>query len=689
MFAVFAAVFVVYLLTAPHVITFEDAPLFNINCYFGQPSHPPGYPLYSLLCYPFAHLPFVSSVIGGNLLSALFAAAACAVLYLIAVELTGHAVYGYLAALAYGFSKVFWSQAIIQEVYAMHTFLFLLMFLQALLYARGANPLHLKRLAVVFGLGIATHWPLTLLAAPALLVLLAPASQKLAAFARKLKNLAGLAGLFAAAALLPYLYLLTTNLPSPVNFNGPLDSFDKLFAYVARASYADVDNQMVSWFDKAMYAKFLLQQTGAQYGAVFLPFAAAGFFLQWRRWHWSVCWSLIGVYLSATFVLVLFLNFGYNALFEGVFSVYPIVAYSVLALWGVLAVEWLAGHLQRAWPHAVRESIRRMRLPAVLLTTILVPSVTWSNWEANDRSHDRFAFDYARTILESFEENSVVLLHNDFQMPLIQLNLVEGVRGDVTLYDIKGLLLANRYLIPPTGHIETQDRSAAFFVKHTHKPIYYFRDFEHGYGVEDFGLYRKVRKDWPDGRREQTALPQLFELWDSAEGDVHDTPFDAWVKRGVRSSLAQLVMEAQDIDATLQHTYQKRMGSGSYYDLMGLIDYITAKGGRLIGLIEKAEERAPAGVAAKDRATLLYARALASIPAGGTTAPAALNQFIGQLQQAVAAYPSSDNPAVRRLLQAYAQMNARSEFASLHERYPAAGANDAVVQAFAKQIGGG
>jgi len=155
--AVFTGLFIVYLATMPRVVTYEDAAIFNLICHYGQPVHPPGYPLYSMLCFPFAHLPLLSRPLAGNILSALLGAAACAVLYLVAVHLTGGRLGGYMAGFAYGFSKLFWSQSIIQKVYSLHVLLFLLILLLTLVYAQGRNPTHLKGFAVVCRLGLSNH----------------------------------------------------------------------------------------------------------------------------------------------------------------------------------------------------------------------------------------------------------------------------------------------------------------------------------------------------------------------------------------------------------------------------------------------------------------------------------------------------------------------------------------------------
>ena len=85
---VFLVTLFVYLTTMPASITLEDAGLFQMICHEGGIGHPPGYPAFVLACQAFVNLPFFdNSVLAGNLLSAVFAAAACAVVVPVVFEL--------------------------------------------------------------------------------------------------------------------------------------------------------------------------------------------------------------------------------------------------------------------------------------------------------------------------------------------------------------------------------------------------------------------------------------------------------------------------------------------------------------------------------------------------------------------------------------------------------------------------
>ena len=67
-----------YLITMPRLITLEDAGLFQMVCHVGGIGHPPGYPLFTLLCQ---QLTLQDSVFNGNLISVMFAVGAVMVFF--------------------------------------------------------------------------------------------------------------------------------------------------------------------------------------------------------------------------------------------------------------------------------------------------------------------------------------------------------------------------------------------------------------------------------------------------------------------------------------------------------------------------------------------------------------------------------------------------------------------------------
>ena len=189
---------------APSVATlFDDSLEFQVVLPTLGIAHPSGYPLYTLLGKLFTLLlPFRDPAGRVNLLSALCAGAALAVLYLLAQKVAGNRAAAATATTLFALSPAWWSQATIAEVYALHG-LFVILFLYLLLrweearsqekgirgqgsgirsqesgvrdrlpassfQLRASSDRWLAAAALVFGLGIAHHRMIALMLPAAL-----------------------------------------------------------------------------------------------------------------------------------------------------------------------------------------------------------------------------------------------------------------------------------------------------------------------------------------------------------------------------------------------------------------------------------------------------------------------------------------------------------------------------------------
>ena len=151
--------FGVYLYTTPRTVTLEDSGLFLMASHFGGVAHPPGYPLHSLLGKLFTLLPVGSVAFRVHLLSALSASLTCAAVFWIARSLIGRSAPSWAAGLGYGFSLVFWSQAIVAEVYTLNTLMTFLLLACCLQFASSGNPRLLPWIGLIYGLDCATTGP--------------------------------------------------------------------------------------------------------------------------------------------------------------------------------------------------------------------------------------------------------------------------------------------------------------------------------------------------------------------------------------------------------------------------------------------------------------------------------------------------------------------------------------------------
>ncbi|MEX2327094.1 MAG: DUF2723 domain-containing protein, partial [Pseudomonadales bacterium] len=232
--AVFAATLGVYFITMPRTITLEDAGLFQMVCHLGGISHPPGYPLFTLLCNGLVQVP---GVINGNLVSALFASLAVAFFHHICYRLTNERLFAYVASLSWGFSAAFWSQAIIIEVYSLAALLFMICWWLVIEFEQSRRNTFWFGACLVFGLALSNHWPLMILSSAGLLAAVSPALGDLLSRCRSPKFVVWSLALV-LAGLLPYATLVLDANPK-IAIYGAIDSFGDFLRYVARSAYKD------------------------------------------------------------------------------------------------------------------------------------------------------------------------------------------------------------------------------------------------------------------------------------------------------------------------------------------------------------------------------------------------------------------------------------------------------------------
>ena len=97
----------------------EDTPKFQFLGYVLGTAHPPGYPLYVLLSHVFVKLPIGTIAYRANLFSAVMAALACGMAYLIGRQIGAARWFAFCAALGLATGASFWRSAVFAEVYSL------------------------------------------------------------------------------------------------------------------------------------------------------------------------------------------------------------------------------------------------------------------------------------------------------------------------------------------------------------------------------------------------------------------------------------------------------------------------------------------------------------------------------------------------------------------------------------------
>jgi hypothetical protein len=654
------AVLAVYAYTMPRTVALEDDGGFIMSAYYAGVAHPPGYPLHTLLAKPFTLLPFGSVALRVHLASAVFGAATCGAIWWIVRALIPGAGVAYLAALALGFSSVFWSQAIIAEVYTLNTLLFFLSLAFALAYLHWRRAWQFAALSLALGLGLSNHWPLMVLASPCLVLVLWPARGKLY---RQLP--AGL--LMLTLGLSPYAWMVLRSQSDPeASFYGPIESLSELAFYLSRRGYASIEQSpSAGWWDKLQFAGFLLREIARQYTLLGALLAAIGLASQWRHWRAATSLGLLAAFLSATFALILVIGFDYDYFHRLLFRTYPLIPYGVMAIWMALGVSRVSLALAGRWgPGAGRIG--------PLLGAVVVVGALALNSGPNNRRDYSYARDYATALLNSLEPNAVVFTHGDADsFPLGYMHLVEGLRPDIALYNDQGLIFSNR-LFDPVSSRSRKELALRRFIEAESRPVYSIEKVPPPIGAEDFGFYKKVRKSPGSARRQLRLNADLIQLFRDIESQSQlRDGWTIWHRNGVILKFAQPLTHAVHIqpDRRLAERYLPDLerASSHYHGLLGrigtLVQYQKFDLDGLLQWTETAEGMIDHRVNKRDRAALYEVRGHIMLWMDQ------MREARADFQRAVAIHPHPRNGAVFQLMALDVLLGERDEYLSLRSRF--------------------
>ncbi len=431
----FIGSFVVYLDTlAPSVATiFDDSLEFQLVCYQPGIAHPTGYPLYTLLGKLFTILPVGDVAYRVNLMSAFFASLTVALLYPTLKLMTKQRVPAILGAAVFAVSPVFWSQAVIAEVYTLNAAFMALTIGLLLAWARTCeesfHPLYrflrepttlLSILALVYGLSL-THHRTMLLLAPAAIIFLLLVDRRLLTRRRLLARL----GILLLAPLALYLYIPLRGMTMSSLDGVYQNTLQGFIGHVAAGQYGIflTENPMQQSRDLAFY----LDMLRAQFTWAGIILGAIGLVWSWRKPKVALLLilSLVTIALFVTgyqvpdievFLIPLFLIF---AMWIGV---------GFAALWDLFTALW--GKLAKAQLSRLRSSLYVL----LLLVGALLPLYLWqSNRAANDLSRNWQVHDYGVDMLSQPVEEDAVIVGILGEMTLLNyFQQTEGLRPELT-----------------------------------------------------------------------------------------------------------------------------------------------------------------------------------------------------------------------------------------------------------------
>lgn len=415
-------VLMLYLRTlAPGVLCYQrpvlmDAAMLQVHAYTLGITHPTGYPTYLLLTHLFTYLPFGDVAYRVNLASAVYAAVAVLLVYIIGLLLTRRVVAAGTGALAFGVGAIFWSVAIIAEVYTLNVLFVALVIATLLLWRERRQDRYLLLAAFLMGLSLTHHLTSGLLVPVGALFIALVDRHKLADLRLALKG----AALF-LVGLAPYFYLPVRASADPALKEADPTNLGRFFEFV---SGSELQGGYLSLHPAEFAGGLIIFGTylAREFYWVLLLVGALGLWAMVRRDRPAAAMTLT---LCAGWVL--------HASVYNIhdFFLYFIPAFMIVGLW----ISHGVGFLLEVVEHRIVEP-PRLRKAALLLFTAgfaLLPLAGAKQIYAwVDRSQD----DKGRRIIEAVArdtEPGATVLHN--RSSLWYMVIVEERRTDLTLLD--------------------------------------------------------------------------------------------------------------------------------------------------------------------------------------------------------------------------------------------------------------
>jgi tetratricopeptide (TPR) repeat protein len=416
-----------YILTLSPTIPLEDGGEMIRAAFSLGVTHPPGYPLYTLVASLMSHLPVGDIAFRVNLLSALAAALACSVF---AVTVAGilsaggvkprtARVSAWSGAILLGTGPAVWWQAVIAEKYAFNLLMnaLVLAVLARILTVRKAAGGMLVLACLAFGLSMSHHGQ-TIFLAPALAIAAFIGMKK--APERDRGRMAGFMVVALALGLsIKFIYPSVRAAAHPLhNWNDP----SNLIRWLDYFSGQPYQHRMFFWgpADLARRAREYLSATlPGEVGWAGLALGVWGTIRLFRGNFWLAL-ALVSAWGAGVFYCI---NFSLYGIALRTYYMPTFLFYCVAASAGMARLASVVGG---RW--------KRLAVPALAALGLWAVYGASSHRFESDRSRHYFAWDFSRSILRSAEPGSLLIAYGDYDLfPLWYTHDIAGVNPKVVL----------------------------------------------------------------------------------------------------------------------------------------------------------------------------------------------------------------------------------------------------------------
>ena len=638
-----------YALTLPRTVVLEDDGLFLMAGAHLGVAHPPGYPLYTLLCHLVTWVPFGTVAFLGHLSSAILGALACGGVYLCARLLQAAPIPAVTAAWLFAASEHVWAQAIIAEVYTLNALLFFATYGLILYGVRHPARSRLWMAAAAgYGLSLANHWPLMGLALPGLLLAVLPAWKSLPV------KLPKLVAVSLVSAALPYAWMVVRSWQEPfISFYGPITDWEAFWYYVSRSGYSKVDvSPSADWSDRLAFLGWFGNEVIWQVTLPGFALAALGVYALFRCRRYTEAGSGLLVFLGNSAVLIVLLRFDFDDYNVSVFRPYSLVSYGIVSLWLAVGLQFLLDRL----PTGLRAGPWVRTGAAALAGLGMVTYSVQANWGLNDRSGSDFSERYSEVMFDLLPQDAVLFVFGDSEIgPLGYYRFVEQRRPDVTLLSAQGLVYGNRLYRPRTSD-RRKAEALRRFVNETDRPVFYTIEDEkipHDGGSRRHGFVKEVIREGASGAMELRIQPQAERYFEEL---LNRRPVDSWERfrrhkllylYGEHLGYAVLSGNAELLERTRRTLALARR---SFFSLIGMVEVLLNHGNRshlaqIDEWMQEADHMQDEIMSKERMARFLYLKGFLRYRLGRA------DEAVALFRKSLAIYPHPDNASIMALKQ--------------------------------------
>ncbi len=403
---IFIITLIVYLKSIAIDVTPEDSGELATAAYSLGIPHPPGYPLWVLIAKLFSFLPFISIIYKINFLSSFFGALTVSIFFYFLLNKSNDYLLSFSLSLTLAFSRIYWSQSIIAEVYTLNSFLLILylFFVDKLLN----NFKYIDIVAFFTGLLVVSHYSNILVILPTLFFIWGKYKSKIF----KIKFL--IEGVFPLS--LYFLLMIRANSNPLINWGNPFNISNLLF-HILRLSFGSMVKTTSPTFT------LFFKQVQMFFKLYFFNFTfLLGLFLlllfilslkKIRNEKYGILYLILLFFTSIGIIIVL--NFRVTKESFFINRVFFIPFFIIFLYF----ISFYFSH-------------KRVNYLFVLIPMLLF----FINFKYNNRSKEWQTKIYNMNILRSIDYKSNLFTAKDFStFPLLYYTKVEYIRPDIKIYD--------------------------------------------------------------------------------------------------------------------------------------------------------------------------------------------------------------------------------------------------------------